>query len=382
MTILNKSNIIYISNYFYKIPVGSEGKGIYMIKIPYKSIKFLIPFISIILLIAVVITIFVFIPKKSIVAKVGNTEIAANMYAYSLAQKRQEVLKKYENWDEEDVWAYKADGSDKEYADEWNDWVLDQLIRTALINNQFNKLGLKLTDIQDTLRTENIKKQMDAYGGEEKATVILKKQGIGYDDFVSLYEDYDRYELLFLYYFGEDGKYPVSTDEIKNYYELNYVRIKSILIATVNEDGSAKDDKAIKEAAAKADEVQKMASAVSDTDKFDELITKYNEDVGVKDNPKGYILNKSYDGIEAYKTAAFDMKLAEIRTVKTEQGYYIMKKYSVTDPAVYDKYTESKALFSMKGDAFEDLVDQWKQKTKISIYDKVKNQYDIRNEND
>ncbi|MCL2679557.1 MAG: hypothetical protein FWF18_04665 [Dehalococcoidia bacterium] len=309
--------------------------------------------LSVLLCLAIVFASLTFISfREGPVAKVGNTAISANLYRYALLMAKENILAKYPDVDLDELWNYRASGSSTIYARTLEESELGNLIRTAAINNLFMDLGLQLTDAQNELRRENIAKAIESYGGMEKAKEFFKKYYITYDDFVGFYEDYDRYELLFLYYFGVNGVYPVSFLEIDSYYASNNARIKSIYIPIVDAAGRPLSADASQRALELAQQVAGMAGAAGSD--FEELIALYNKDTNLPAN--GYIITKGYNAVPEYAASAFAMSVGEVRAIATNGGYYIMKKYSVLDASVYTQKERQRALLEMKKEAFDDLV--------------------------
>ncbi len=72
------------------------------------------------------------------------------------------------------------------------------------------------------------------------------------------------------------------------------------------------------------------------------------------------------------------MNVGDVKLIETEHGLYIMKKYSAVDAAVYTDILRRQALFSMKGDAFEALVEQWKKQCTITYNQSVIDQISIK----
>jgi parvulin-like peptidyl-prolyl isomerase len=336
--------------------------------------------VIIILLIAVlaaaVITIFKVTDKT--IANVNNNRISDNMYYYSLLIAKENILKNHTDMKESDVWSYKQSETADNYGDQVEKYVLQNLVRTALINNQFHKLNLKFTDSQIQLCKKNIAARIEEYGGMDKAKKIFQKYHITYDDFASLYEDYDRFESVFLYYFGVNGVYPVSNNEVDQYYAKNNARVKSILIPLTDDSGKSLSDEDKAKARELAIEAENLAESSKDTDNFDDLISKYNKDTGVKSYPDGYIITQDYTAIPEYKTTAFSLKTGEVKMIETSQGFYILKKYDSLDSKVYTAYQRRQALFDMKNDDFENLINKWKDESKITYNKTLIEKHDIQ----
>ncbi len=111
---------------------------------------------------------------------------------------------------------------------------------------------------------------------------------------------------------------PVYTDEeIKAYYENNYVRAKHILIMKETENAKSTAEIVLRKLNNKAD--------------FDELCKEYNEDPGVETQPEGYVFTRG-EMVEPFEKAAFALKEGELSdVVETEYGYHIIKREALPE---------------------------------------------------
>ncbi len=215
------------------------------------------------------------------VARVDNNNITQGMYRYSLMVEKESILANYEGWNEKDVWNYrKAEGSPL-YGDEVDDWVLSRLIRDEAIRHEFNKLGLSFTEGQNELRKTNMGNEEKRYNGKKEMEAALKKQGIDYRDVLAAYEAYDRFESVFLYYFGEIGVYGVPRADVDAFYAKQHARIKSVFIPLTGDQGAALPKKEQTKARDTAQTVLALASKTGGDDNFDSLIITYNKDTSM-----------------------------------------------------------------------------------------------------
>ena len=301
------------------------------------------------------------------IAKVDDRTISANLYRHALLIAQERALAQYSNVSPEELWSYQQSDGALTFARALEEFELRKLIRTAVINNLFEENGLELTAAQNELREKNIAQRIEEFGGRDAADDLFKKYYISYEDFVGFYEDYDRYELLFLHYFGVDGVYPVSLEEIDRYYEDNHARIMSIYIPTVDADGNPLPDEEMVEAVNLSVQIQE--EAIEDGTNFNDLVAQYNQDPNLPAN--GYIVSRDYTTIPDFATAAFSMAEGDVRTILTDHGYYIMKKLPVLDASVYTQVERQKALLSMKSQDFEDIVTKATEDSEIVRNEKL-----------
>ena len=90
-------------------------------------------------------------------------------------------------------------------------------------------------------------------------------------------------------------------------------------------------------------------------DDFDKLVDLYNEDEGLKEFTNGYYLTESDSySIDDVKEAVFGMKDGEIKMIKSEYGYHIIKRYELDQGAFNNSVNQ--AYFENFNDAVVDYL--------------------------
>jgi len=123
--------------------------------------------------------------------------------------------------------------------------------------------------------------------------------------------------------YAEGGElYDVTDEDILNYANDNYVRVKHILIKTQDLDES---EKASKRALVDTILEQAKSGEVS----FEDLVTEYSED-GM-DVETGYYFTYNMM-VPEFETASFALEVDEVSdVVESTYGYHIIKKYAMED---------------------------------------------------
>ncbi len=164
------------------------------------------------------------------------------------------------------------------------------------------------------------------YGGEEGMMKAMEEAGYSFE----MYKRYQETEYLYSKLLKADV-FKATDAEIENYYASNAdmfaydgVQAQHILISTMDENDEAITDEAkLKELEKKAKDVYKEAKDGAD---FGELVEKYGEDPGMKQNPEGYIFTTG-EMVKEFEEAAFALKDGEIsEPVKSSYGWHIIKK--------------------------------------------------------
>ena len=309
-------------------------------------------------LLALVVLCVSLLNSGSYIAKVGNQTISEDNYKYALLIEKEKVLSNYSGMDENDVWEYKAEGKNKTYAKQLDQYVLDELVRTEVINNQFDVLGLKLTDEQNKRRKDNVQSYIkNRYKTTEKADKEFKSYYTSSKDFEKLYEDYDKYESVYLHYYDIGGEKGTTLENIDDFYQKNYALVKNIFISKEKGEEIAKG-------------VLSECQNLENEEEFINLLNEYNEDANMSNYTNGYLISKDYTAVAGYSDKALSMNVGEVDMLQAENGYYILRKYDAKDDKVYTISQKSKVLLSMFAEDFEKMVSTWKNALEIDYNQK------------
>lgn len=124
----------------------------------------------------------------------------------------------------------------------------------------------------------------------------------------------------------------LTDEEIKTYYEdevFGEMTVKHILVKPDTKDDMTDDEKTEAENKAK-DKAEKIIKELNDGAKFDDLVKKYSDDEGSKDN-KGLIENFTKDSVVSdFWDASVKLKNKEYskEPVKSDYGYHVIYRIS------------------------------------------------------
>ncbi len=177
---------------------------------------------------------------------------------------------------------------------EAEDWIQEKAIEycsnIAVIENEFEKIGGQLTS-EELDEIEQIAEQQISTDG----TDIYSKNGVGLESLKTIVEAtgsgsnyYGEYEYMqkaiFDYYYGFEGENGCSEEELKDYFDENFARVKYISIDLTDENGDSlsDDDKKklrrkaesyVKEINNETDDMEKMFKMNECSDDYDEYIS-------------------------------------------------------------------------------------------------------------
>lgn len=192
--------------------------------------------------------------------------------------------------------------------------------------------------------------------------------------------EYKRSMLKNFIFDKEKGLAPTSDEEIKEYFKENYAIVKHILI---NDAYITKDDGSVRgltdeEKAQKASLVASINARMQAGESFEELAEEYKDGdaYGYVANPHGYFVTENNKYLPEFQKASLEMKVGEIRTVKTEYGTHIIKKYPMNEElfsAYDDVYSEIKASIETK--LFDEFVKLYFKN--ITVNEEVTDSYSV-----
>jgi parvulin-like peptidyl-prolyl isomerase len=174
---------------------------------------------------------------------------------------------------------------------------------------------------------------------------------------------------------GADGN-PIKDEKGESVYytadgRIAYDKVNGQRAYVYNEDGYVttraytKDE--IAEVEAKANEIFEMAKSGED---FDELVEIYGEDPGFGEYLNGYYLtDESEYEIAEVKDELPGMQEGEIRLIRSDYGFHVLKKYELDEGAYKEKVNAD--FFTdfnekLMTDMFLNLVNQYADKVEIN----------------
>lgn len=143
--------------------------------------------------------------------------------------------------------------------------------------------------------------------------------------------------------YDDDGLTPINDDDVKYYFRDNYAIVKHIVVNTAyatNDDGTRRE-LTDEEKAEKEELVKSIEARIAAGEDFDALCEEYKDGDpnGYSAYPHGYFVTDDETFVAEFKNAALEMQPGEVRTVATQYGTHIMKKYPM-DENLYNAYDD------------------------------------------
>ena len=310
--------------------------------------------------------------KADYAIKVGDWVITENDYSRAINVLRSNYLSSDETAeDTKEYWTAKLD-ENQTLSEAIVEAVQEHLIETKLYAVQFDKLGLSFTAEEDATIQKALSETVDSFGGLSKFNAYLKEVHYTYDEFLTEQYDTAKKSKVLSYYYGADGKTPVKLQDIKDYYNVHNALIKMAIILKVDDDtGEALEEKALKEAAQKAEDAYAAAIAPSDIDTFEDVIGVYS---AYRSDTDSIVVNAD-NTEETVLEEILAMKVGEVKKIEAEDSYYIIKRYDGTADDVFTSTLRLETLETIRADEIDAMLAEWKADTDVKINKKLIKKY-------
>lgn len=248
--------------------------------------------------------------------------------------------------------------------------ALQSAIEDCIVTEKALADGIVLNE-NDISTVNAVKENWVSYYGSEEAfdEQMLRANGITEEQF--------EYMVKAVYYKNHlIEKYTEDSEEdARNFYDSQVVKVKHILILTVDPDTGNKLSETELETARR--EAENLLDEAKDSHNFDALVAEYTDDrdvfyyVG-----DGFSLGE--DGSEAggmvaeFTNAAFSLNVGEVSDiVESEYGFHIIKRYP-NDDEMFETAKDTLS-FKVRTEKFTGVLNDWKSKMKIIVNESLYN---------
>lgn len=310
-----------------------------------------------------------------VVMSYGDYTLSEKDYMYILSTFKSQMIDYYSsyfaqygvNYEEKDILALQMD-EDTTLAQYIEEVAIEFSQQMLIFEQLCADAGISITDQEDLDTISEYMSDMEfAYGGTDLFEIALAKLGFNRSSIERYMKANILYELIFEYRYGDGGvaaipeesihknflenyirydgalyayadystgdeyTFEFTDDEVKAYFDTEFVKVRHILYKTVDSSGKALSDDKIKEKKAKAEAA--LAAVTSGEKTFDDLKSE-NEDSGYE-----YVFTKG-KMVESFETASFEMEIGEVRLVETKYGYHLIEKLEKTEEDFSGKVKE------------------------------------------
>ena len=171
-----------------------------------------------------------------------------------------------------------------------------------------------------------------AYGSEEAFEQAVADAGMSMDFFKENLYAYQRIDKLTASMAGEEG---CTDEDIWTAAQDDFIRVKHILIKTIDDEGQTLDADGIEAAGNQATALVAQLDKGAD---FDELMAEYGEDPGMVSQPEGYVIDQAVSFDPAFLETAFSLEEGEHDLTLGSSGYHIIKRFPLREEDLESTY--------------------------------------------
>ena len=302
------------------------------------------------------------------VMTLGKTEITGSMIEFWMSRYKaqfeysygQSLKTAYGLSSVDSIWKVKVkDDSAETYDDMFSSYIFDNAKTYLCALYLFDQFGLKLPDSTVKKTDETINEYVTnlADGSKSEFNAILA--AINMKILRKLYLADEKVSYLREYLFGSNGTEPITTQQIEDYYQKNYVRMKQICVfinqrPKQNEDGTYVTDSSGKtqyttmtadENAAARTKIEEALAKIDGGEDFEKALSEYDENKADDGYKNGIYMSaessfgNDEDLQKIYETLC-EMKVGEVRELELSNSLHIIKKYEL-DTGAYAKAENS-----------------------------------------
>lgn len=304
------------------------------------------------------------------VMTLGKTEVTGSMIEFWMSRYKaqfeysygQSLKTAYGLSSVDSIWKVKVkDDSAETYDDMFSSYIFDNAKTYLCALYLFDQFGLKLPDSTVKKTDETINEYVTnlADGSKSEFNAILAAYGINMKILRELYLADEKVSYLREYLFGSNGTEPITTQQIEDYYQKNYVRMKQICVfinqrPKQNEDGTYVTDSSGKtqyttmtadENAAARTKIEEALAKIDGGEDFEKALSEYDENKADDGYKNGIYMSaessfgNDEDLQKIYETLC-EMKVGEVRELELSNSLHIIKKYEL-DTGAYAKAENS-----------------------------------------
>lgn len=251
---------------------------------------------------------------------------------------------------------FEQEGKNSELTDiDVEGYVKSQIVRYTAINSEFANRSLTLTTPQKATLSTTVNDIWHLYGA------YYEKLGVSKQTIYKIEQSKQYEQSLLSDYYSSNGPSPVSEDDIKSFFNENYVAVRFVTGYLFNiDDNGAMVPMTDEQKTNTVNSFNSVAAMINNGTAIEEAVGSFGENTEVHDNvissfsegtfPKGFFA--AAKGVENGKAAAI-----------TLDNYIFLVQRVDAFSDEYDYYStyRTDCLNKMKGEEFSKIVDGWAQ---------------------
>ena len=307
------------------------------------------------------------------IASVDGRIISLGEFKYYLENIKNQMLTEAGLSSDEEIesfWAGEING--EKATDVAKNKAMDEVIRVEIANILAEEANVSVDSSRVNQYKDSIKQ------GGSQFDMIKETTGLDNEELINLIIKEETASLYASYLASEQAdKFTPADEDVVSKYESDYVRVKHIFVSKTDIDAEQAADPTaepapeLTETEIEANQKLLIAEAyqkVTAGEEFEKLISEYNEDPGMTEQPDGYTFTKNSGMVKPFEDAAFALEIgATSEIVEQAQGWHILKRYPLLSSGEeYNQYINT-VRNEMSTDMFNDYIDSLKGNYDIKI---------------
>ena len=224
--------------------------------------------------------------------------------------------------------------------------------------------GVTLGEEDKAIIDEDIATLVEQLGGEEKYLEFIGNMGYTDEDMRRNSETSLLYEKAMEKLCAKGGLYEIPDEEVRKYFDENYVAVKHIYVNTAAElDEESEEYVAISEETKvqKEEKISQIESALNENEENFDLLYSMSDDNVISTYPDGIILTWGDVYSSEYEKACFELEMGEfVRVDIADIGTYFIKRVEYPEDQLETRLEEARVL--VRGNVQEKILEEYKDK--------------------
>lgn len=237
--------------------------------------------------------------------------------------------------------------------DEKKNAIEQSISRYVTVNSEFENRGLSLSGSQKTQLSTTVNNLWHLYGTYYDS-IGVSKQTLYKIEASKVYE-----RALLIYYYGENGVSPVAEDQIKAYFNENYVAVRMVTgyLFNIDENG-ANVPMSDEQKNNTVNSFNSIATMVNNGTTLEEAVSSLGSGTEIRDSL--IFVNESASLPEGFFSAAKTVEANKAAAISLGDYIFLVQRIDVFNEE-YGYYSTYRAdcLEKMKGEEFAKIVDKW-----------------------
>lgn len=271
--------------------------------------------------------------------------VTATQYHYWVANYKTEILKYHGIKDNEAFW--ESEITEGVTMEQYYTAIIDGIVKNYCIaQSLYRRYGLAISSDVKKAINDDINEKIELYGSRAEVNAALAPLGINISQLKDIYLIQEKYAAVYDYLFGDNGTMAADADEVEQYYNQTYYRMKYIVFETtepvLDKNGNPTFDSTgspITEPCTEEEllrkrtllETIKTRAGLGTEETFDDLIKEYSA-VELTEYPNG--LYVSSNEATAYGTqilsALQELDVGQCEIIEEDGYLFLIRKYALT----------------------------------------------------